>query len=119
MADSLASQQTTRFKIGWGLLLFLAAGNVVGQLALMFFDAGGTTVFFAWAAFNLLAVFILAIPYRRGEKWAWYAIWAMVIPYALIIFLNSDVGPIYLGEAAVMAICQFLTFSGFSGSSPA
>ena len=115
VAESSLGSQSTRFKLGWGPLLFLAVGNVVGQLGLLFFDPGGDTVFLAFAAFNLLAAIILAIPYRRGEKWAWYAIWAMVPLYALIIFFNPDVGLIYLGEAVVMALCQLLTYSSFSG----
>jgi hypothetical protein len=72
-------------------------------------------VFLAWAAFNLLAATILIFPYRHGEKWAWYAIWGMAIPYALIIFFNSEVGPIYLIESLLITVGQMLTYSAFFG----
>jgi hypothetical protein len=114
-ASSL-DRKSTRFKVGWDMLIFLAAGIVLGQLGLLFFNPGGDTVFLGFAAYNLLAAIILANPYRRGEKWAWYAIWAMILPYALVIIYNTDVGFIYLGEAVVMALCQFLTYSSFSNS---
>jgi hypothetical protein len=37
----------------------------------------------------------------------------MIAPYTLIIFFNSEVGPIYMGEAVVMVIGQLLTYSSF------
>lgn len=112
-------QHTTGFKIGWGILLFLSIGNVLGHIGLLIFEPEPSSIFVAWAAFNLLAATILAIPYRRQERWAWYAIWLMILPYALIIFFNSEIGPIYMGEAVVMVIAQLLTYSTFSSKGSA
>jgi hypothetical protein len=33
------------------------------------------------AGFGLLAVVVSVIPYRRGERWAWYALW--LVPIAI------------------------------------
>lgn len=34
-----------------------------------------------WAAFGLLAAIISLVPYRRGNRWAWYALWLVPITY--------------------------------------
>jgi hypothetical protein len=34
-----------------------------------------------WAAFGLLAAIISVVPYRRGDRWAWYALWLVPITY--------------------------------------
>ena len=34
-----------------------------------------------WAAFGLLAAIISFAPYRRGDRWAWYALWLVPIAY--------------------------------------
>jgi hypothetical protein len=115
MTDTSVRTQSTIFKIGLGILLFFALGNVLGHIGLLIFDQGGDVVFLAWASFNLMAATILLFPYRRNEPWAWYAIWGMVIPYALIIAFNGEVGPIYLGEAILLAVGQIITYGTFFG----
>jgi hypothetical protein len=107
------SNHSTTTKAGWGILLFVAASNVLGHIGLAIFEPGPDTIYIAWAAFNLLAAIILAIPYRRGERWAWYAISVTVVPFALVIFSNSEIGPIYLGEAGLIVLGQLLTHSAF------
>jgi len=115
MTDTSVRKQSTGFKIGLGLLLFFAIGNVVSHIGLLLFEPADDVVFLAWAAFNLMAAAILLYPYRRGETWSWYAIWGMVIPYALIIVFNAEFGPFYLGEAILLAVGQILTYSTFLG----
>jgi hypothetical protein len=34
-----------------------------------------------WAAFGLLAAIITVVPYRLGDRWAWYALWLVPITY--------------------------------------
>lgn len=34
-----------------------------------------------WTAFSLLAAIISIVPYRRSERWAWYALWLVPITY--------------------------------------
>jgi hypothetical protein len=113
MIDKSVQTPYMSFKIGWGILVFVAVGNILGHIGLLLFDPGGKTIFLTWAAFNFLAAAILLIPYRRGEKWAWIAIWGIVIPYALIILFNTEVGSIYLAEAGLMALGQALNYRVF------
>lgn len=115
MSETTVRTQSTGSKIGFAILLFLAAGNVLGHIGLLLFDPGGDVIFLAWAAFNFMAAAILIFAYRRVETWAWYAIWAMVVPYALIILFNSEVGPIYLGEAILLTMGQVLSYGSFFG----
>lgn len=95
------------------MLLFIAVSSILGHIGLLLFDPGGDVIFLAWAAFNFMAAAILVFPYRRGERWAWYAIWGLVVPYALIILFNAEVGPIYLAEAILLAASQLLTYRSF------
>ena len=110
MSEVNPERRSLAFKIGWGILLFFTIGNVLGHIGLSIFESQPSTVFVAWAGMNFLAAGILLIPYRRRERWAWYLIWALIVPYALVILFNQDVGLIYLGEAALMALGQLLTY---------
>jgi len=110
MSEMNPKPRSLAFKIGWGILLFVSISNVLGHIGLSIFESQPSTVFVAWAGLNFLAAGILLIPYRRGEKWAWFIVWALVIPYALVILFNRVVGPTYLGEAALMALGQLLTY---------
>jgi hypothetical protein len=113
MSELTLKTMSTGFKIGWGILLFLAAGNTLSHFAMLFFNPGSETIHLAWAAFNLLAAAILFIPYRRGEIWSWYAIWAMVLVYALVIFVAPRYGFYYLVQAITMTFGQILTYGTF------
>ena len=110
MSEVNPERRSLAFKIGWGILLFFTIGNVLGHIGLSIFESQPGTVFVAWAGMNFLAAGILLIPYRRRERWAWFLIWALIVPYALVILFNQDVGLIYMGEAALMAIGQLLTY---------
>jgi hypothetical protein len=113
MYETSATKRSTGFKIGYAILLFIAMGSFLGHIGLLLFDPADDVVFLAWAAFNLMAAAILIFAYRRGETWSWYAIWGMVVPYALIILFNSEVGPIYLGESILLTAAQLLTYRSF------
>jgi hypothetical protein len=114
MSDlSMETNESSVSKIGWGILLFVTISNVVGHIGLLLFD-NLDTIFVAWATMNVLAAMILFTPYRRGERWAWYAIWVLIIPFATIIFFNAQIGPIYLGEAALLVVGQLLNYRAFS-----
>ena len=107
------------FKVGWGILLFFSIGNVLGHIGLSIFESQPTTVFVAWAGFNFLAAGILLIPYRRGEKWAWFIVWALgpglsvagVSPAVMILWGGS-------GEMVAAGMAELPAWlAGCSGSS--
>jgi len=65
-----------------------------------------------WVAFPLYAAVVLYLPFRRGEKWAWYASWILVLGFAGVIF-NPTYGVYYFGVAMVMALALLLTRPAF------
>ena len=118
MSETTLSAQPTTFKIGYALLLFVTVSNVLGHIGLMLFDPGNDVIFLSWASFNFMASAILIFAYRQRQSWAWYIICALVIPYALIILFNAEIGPIYLGEASLLIIGQLLTYRSFFANGP-
>jgi hypothetical protein len=59
-------------------------------------------------AFALLATVVTAIPYRRGERWAWYALWVVPLVWggvAVRMFIDQySAGSVYAVAAAVAAV---------------
>ena len=65
-----------------------------------------------WIAFSLVALVLLLIPYRRGERWAWVSLWLLPLlwlshfAFAPDTFQNLIIG----GVAAVALGFAFRTF---------
>jgi hypothetical protein len=59
-------------------------------------------------AFALLATVVAALPYRRGERWAWFALWIVPLMWggvAVRMFVDQySAGPVYAVAAAVAAL---------------
>lgn len=56
------------------------------------------------------AIVVLAIPFPRGERWAWYSTWILVIGFAIPIFgIQESYIVAYLIAAGVMALSLLLT----------
>ena len=67
-----------------------------------------------WTGFSLYASLVLAIPFRRGERWAWYTSWILVIAFAApILIIRESYTVMYLVAAGVMALCLLLTRPAF------
>ena len=64
---------------------------------------------------GVLIVGIAAIPYRKGEKWAWYVFW--ILPVNLVIqLLNSRGGFLWQLDAAFLVVLMvglFLSYRKF------
>ena len=74
-------------RYGWVILLAAAVLGIFGGVSVMvptnptyqlpsviwIIRAWGIT----WIGFNILALVLIVGPYRRGERWAWYALWLM------------------------------------------
>jgi hypothetical protein len=69
--------------------------------------------FIAWATFSLYSAIILAIPYRRGERRAWYLRWALPVPSIVLSVNNPDAAPYHLTAVGLMVIGQVLTRGAF------
>lgn len=110
---ALPVSRTATFKIAWGVLFGVAALATLGHLVLSIVMTEETTLFLGWAAYTAYAAVVLAIPFRRGERWAWYATWILVAGFASLILFDSAVGGWYVGAAGVMAVSLLLTRPAF------
>jgi hypothetical protein len=79
----------TRFKAGWIALLATAALMTLMHAGLIF-ALGEPVLFIGYAAFNLYSLLVIAIPFRRLERWAWYATW--ILPVGLVLPAALDPG---------------------------
>ena len=60
------------------------------------------------------AIVILAISFRRGERWAWHSTWILVIEFVIPILINQESYVVaYLIAAGVMALSLLLTRPAF------
>jgi len=60
------------------------------------------------------AIVILAIPFRRSERWAWHSTWILVIEFVIPILINQESYVVtYLIAAGVMALSLLLTRPAF------
>jgi len=105
--------QATAYKLGWWILFGLSALSVLSYVALIFVIPAMVDSFIAWATFSLYSAFVLLIPYRRGERWAWYLTWALPVPSVVLSLNNPDAAPYYLTAVGLMAIGQLLTRGAF------
>ena len=117
MSTATIETQSTTYRIGWWLLFALSVVGVLSYVALIFVEPKLVDSFIAWATFSLYSVVVLLIPYRRGEKWAWYLTWILVIPSVVLSLNNRDAAPWYLTGAGLLALGQLLTRGAFSSRS--
>jgi len=113
MSTSLERIGTTGFKTGWWILISLSALSVMMHAGLLFALPDEELLFLGWVVFSLYSVAVLLFPYRRGEKWAWFATWLIVLAFAVVILFDSEFGVMYLAMAGMMALGQTLTRGAF------
>src|SRR5262245_64999011 len=97
------------FTVGWVLLLVVSGLFTLNHVVLSFVISEERTLFLGWAAFNLYALLVIAIPLRQGARWAWITSWVLVAVFASTMFFNAQIGVYYLGAAVVMAVGLLLT----------
>ena len=114
MAATVNVGHTSRFHIGRIILLVAAGLMTLNHLSLMFI-IGDPVLFMGYAIFNLYALVVIAIPFRRCETWAWYATWILPIGPAASAALAVDpnITPIYYGVAAACVLGLLLTMRNF------
>ena len=100
-------------RYGW---MVLVAGEILGLALGLVFAVFGTAMNpefqlgrgpqllqafgIVWAAFAVLALAVTVTSYRKGERWAWWALW--LVPIALVA-INPD-SPRNLVVAAVAVL---------------
>lgn len=114
MASQVLANRNLAFKVGWIALLFISVAATLGHIILMFAALNMATAFIGLAAYTSYASVVLYLPFRRGESWAWYTSWILVIGFAApILFTRESFAVWYLGAAVVMAVALVLTRPAF------
>jgi hypothetical protein len=102
------------FRVGWwvlvGLTALLVANHALGLLTFATSDEE-RALFLIFLAFGVLSLVVLLIPYRRLERWSWWATWIPVVAIAspLVLFPFDEIVMFYAGFAVVMAAAQLAT----------
>jgi len=95
-------------RIGYWILVLLAASSGINSFVRIFLEPFPEFVV-GWVAASLFAAIVLLIPFRKGERWAWYASWIFGALLASVSLWGAQVGVYYLAAAAVVALCLLLT----------
>ncbi len=113
MSTKRAASDNAAFNTGWIVLLVISVLATLNHFMLPFYgDDIGLAIGFT--GFSLYATVVLAIPFRRGERWAWYTSWILVIGFAVLILTYRDIVAVaYLIAAGVMALTLLLTRPAF------
>jgi hypothetical protein len=111
LANTLLAHNT-RFKFGWIALLISATLMTLGHFSLIFI-LDEPVLFTGFAVFNLYALIVILIPFRRGEKWAWMTTCLLPIGLALPAASDPDIAIYYFAVAAVCVLGLVLTMQDF------
>ncbi len=106
------------FRIGWWVLvvlLGLLTPNHIAGVWLIATSPDEPQMFALFGALNLLSLAVLLVPYRRLERWAWWAMWIGIVPVGLVLAFGGPglVGSIYVATFAVLALAQLATLPSF------
>src|SRR4051812_5962092 len=104
--------QNVLFKTGW-IILIIAAGLMTLNHLVLMFVLKDPILFLGWTVFNLYSLLVIAIPFRRLEKWAWYATWILAIGLAAAGINDSSLILFYCGFAAACVLGLLLTMRDF------
>ena len=114
MSTQTTATHSDTFTIGWIVLLSISVLSTLWLIILMFTFVDEAPFFMGWAAFSLYTSLVLYIPFRRGEKWAWYSTWIQVILFASTFFFGTpEIATKYFVAAGLMALCLLLTGPAF------
>ena len=112
MSTLINVSHTSRFQIG-RIILLVAAGLMTLNHSVLIFALDDPVLFMGYAAFNLYALIVIAIPFRRHEKWAWYATWILPIGLAIPASTDPKLAPFYYIVAAACVLGLLLTMRDF------
>jgi hypothetical protein len=112
MSVTAVPAQNTRFKIGWGILVVVAALMALNHFVLIF-ALDEPVLFIGYTAFNLYALIVILIPFRGSEKWAWLATWILPIGLALPATTDPNLAIFYYSAAGLCVVGLLLTLRDF------
>jgi hypothetical protein len=62
-----------------------------------------------WVGFNLFALILTLIPFRRGERWAWFTLWMLPLLWLSQFVLSPDLS-YYLVLAIISTVGLILPY---------
>jgi hypothetical protein len=65
-----------------------------------------------WVGFNLFALIMTLIPYRRDERWAWFTLWMLPLLWLFQFALSPDLS-YYLVLAIISTVGLILPYRRF------
>jgi hypothetical protein len=113
MSTQTNTTDSAAFNIGWMVLLIISALATLNHIMLPLYG-DPVALALGWTGYSLYATVVVAIPFRRGERWAWYISWILVIGFAYpILIIRESYTVAYLIAAGVMAISLLITRPAF------
>lgn len=117
MSTQVLGKFDARFQIAWWVMVVLSAGSAVNSFVRIFLESVPEFVV-GWVAFSLLSSIILLIPFRNGERWAWYSSWILALGFASVAVVTTEywfwqVGIYYLIAGGIVALCLLATRQPF------
>ena len=113
MPTQSAQRFDLRTQIAWIVMVVLAAGSTVNSFIRVFWESAPESAV-GWVGFSLFATIVLLIPFRNGERWAWYGMWVLPLGLAgvAVVTAGPGFGPVgigYLVGGVVVALCLLVT----------
>ena len=110
-------------KAGWIALVVINSLLLLNHVIAIFMvaeSADEARMFIGYAVGNAFALLVLLFAYRARQRWAWAAIWLVVLEIAVTIAYGVDpIGLTYFAVAVVMALAQVATAREFFGAAQA
>lgn len=113
MLANVSFAQNSRFKIGWIILLTIAALMTLGHFSLIFTFVDERVMFAGLATANLYAFIAIYTAFRRGEKWAWTVTWTLPGLALLIAATVPSIAIYYYGVAVICGLALLITMRDF------
>ena len=113
MSTQTKDAYSDTFIAGWIILMLISVLATLNHIMLPLYG-DDVALALGWTGYSLYAVVVLAIPFRRCERWAWYSTWILVIGFAApILIVQESYTVAYLIGAGVIAVSLLLTRSAF------
>ena len=112
MSPHIIAGRPARFTVGW-LLLLIAAALMALNHTVLIFALDEPILFTGYAVFNLYALVVLAIPFRRREPWAWYTTGLLPLGLSVPAAIDPPLAPFYFSVAALCVLGMLLTIADF------
>jgi len=103
--------QQARFNVG-SVILLVAAALMTLNHGVLIFVLDEPMLFVGYAAFNLYALVVIALPLRRRERWAWYVTSTLPAGLAIPAFIEANLASAYYTVAAACVVGLLLTRRG-------